>query len=153
MVTRTPSPGFTIIELMLVLTIVAVMATMALPNLTQSAKDQRVKTASFDVFSTLVTARSEAITRNASVTVTPTSGTTAWASGWEVTIGGSVLRKQDALPSLTITGPTTVVYNGNGRISGTTAPTFELSATGSSITMRCITVDLSGRPVTKAAAC
>ena len=151
MVTRAPAPGFTIIELMVVLAIVAVMAAAALPNMTQFARNQRVKTASFDVFSTLVTARSEAITRNASVTVTPTGGN--WANGWEIAIGGAVLRKQDAVPSITIAGPAAITYNGNGRISGASAPTFELSSTGSGITVRCITVDLSGRPVTKAAAC
>ncbi len=93
--------GFTIIELMAVLAIAAVLAAAALPNLTQFLRDQRVKTASFDVFSTLVTARSEALLRNASVTVTPTSGTN-WASGWQVTAGAVVLRKQDVVPGITI---------------------------------------------------
>ena len=96
-------------------------------------------------------ARSEAITRNTSVTMTPVSGN--WANGWTVTEpGGTVLRRQEALASVTLTGPTTVVYNSSGRLSSASG-SFELTATGTGITSRCITVDLSGRPVTKASAC
>jgi hypothetical protein len=32
-------------------------------------------------------------------------------------------------------------------------PTFQLTASGSTVTTRCISIDLSGRPTTKAAAC
>jgi type IV fimbrial biogenesis protein FimT len=144
--------GFTLTELMIVVTVFAVLVGAALPSYNQFVRNQRVKNASFDVFSSLVQVRSEAITRNASVTLAPvTSGT--WTSGWTVTdAGGTVLRRQEAIPSITITGPATVVYKGNGRL-GTSSGSFELSATGSSITTRCITVDLSGRPVTKAVAC
>lgn len=151
MVTRTPAPGFTIIELMIVLAIVAVMAAAALPNMAQFLKDQRVKSASFDVFSSLVLARSEAITRNTSVTVTPTGGN--WASGWQVAAGATILRSQEALPSLTITGPASITYTGNGRLSAALSSGIQLTATGTGITTRCITVDLSGRPVTKASVC
>jgi hypothetical protein len=57
------------------------------------------------------------------------------------------------MPNITITGPTSVVYRGSGRLTNAAAPQFELTATGSTITPRCINVDLSGRPVTKVAAC
>jgi type IV fimbrial biogenesis protein FimT len=154
MVTRASAPGFTIIELMVVIAIMGVLTMAALPSFTQFVKNQRVKSASFDVFSTLVAARSEAITRNATVTVTPSSGTTNWASsGWQVKLGTTVLRTQETVPNITITGPTSISYNGSGRITGTASPTIELTAAGTSIVTRCITIDLSGRPVTKASTC
>jgi len=151
MSTGARSRGFTLTELMIVVAVAAALTAAALPAYNEFVRNQRVKTASFDVFSTLVYARSEAVTRNASVTVTPTGGN--WASGWTVTdTGGTVLRSQDALPAITIAGPASVVYAGTGRLSAAVG-TFQLTSTGSTITTRCITIDLSGRPVTKATAC
>ncbi len=152
---RNDEDGFTLTELMIVVTVMAILMAVALPNFTVFVRNQRVKTASFDVFSSLVFARSEAVTRNAAVTMAPLTGG-SWTSGWTVTdSGGTVLRRQEAIPNITITGPASpasVVYSGSGRLSG--APgSFELTATGSTVTTRCITIDLSGRPVTKAAAC
>lgn len=150
--------GFTLPELLIVITVAGVMLGAGVPSFVEFIKNQRVKTASFDLFSSLVVARSEAITRNTSVTVTPAS-TTNWANGWTITYvdatsGSTVtLREQSSMPNITITGPTSVVYRGSGRLTNATTPQFALTATGSTVTSRCINVDLSGRPVTKAAAC
>ena len=144
--------GFTIIEAMIVVTIAAILAAVALPAYNDFVRNQRVKNASFDLFSTLVLARSEAVTRNTTVTVTPSGGN--WASGWTVVSGTTTLRQQDPMANITITGPTSVTYNGTGRLSAALASGFQLSASGgTSIQTRCITVDLSGRPVTKASTC
>jgi len=156
MVARMVAPGraaagFTITELMIVVAVFSVLIAAALPSYNQFVRNQRVKTASFDLFSTLVQARSEAIVRNASVTVTPTGGN--WANGWTVTdAGGATLRTESSIPNVTLTGPASVVYNGSGRLTAAVTP-FELTATGSGITSRCITLDLSGRPVSKATTC
>ncbi len=156
---RSGTRGFTLTELMIVVAVSAVLVAAALPSYNEFVRNQRVKTASFDLFSSLVQARSEAITRNDRVTVGQPAGTpagTPWAtSGWTVTdAGGIVLRRQDAITAITITltGPANLVYNGSGRLS-TPSGSFELTGTGGGITTRCITVDLSGRPVTKPAAC
>ncbi len=145
--------GFTIIELMGVIGIMAILVTIAAPNFIQLLKNQRVKTASFDIFSSLVVARSEALTRNTSVTITPVSSN--WANGWQVVAGGNVVRSQDPTPGVTITGPASITYTGTGRLSAALASGIELKAIGSSagVTSRCITVDLSGRPLTKATTC
>jgi len=152
------SRGFTLPELMIVLTIMAILIAAAVPSFAEFIRNQRVKTASFDLFSSLVMARSEAIARNTTVTLTPTS-TTNWANGWTISYvdasSGSTVRLRDhsAMPELTITGPTSLVYRGSGRLSGTATPQFALTASGTTIISRCIDVDLSGRPVSKAAAC
>lgn len=148
--------GFTIIELMVTLTIFAVLMAVALPAYNDFVRNQRVKTASFELFSSLVQARSEAITRNAAVTVTPASGSD-WSSGWEVRTGTTLLRKQAALANITMQGSPSAVasinYNGSGRLSTALPNGIQITASGTSITTRCITIDLSGRPVTKAQAC
>ncbi len=153
---RSGTRGFTLTELLIVVAISAVLVAAALPSYNEFVRNQRVKTASFDLFSSLVQARSEAITRNAPVTVAPIiTGTETWAGGWTVTIdaGRTELRRQDAIVAITLTGPAGLVYNGSGRLS-TASGSFQLTGgSGGGITMRCITVDLSGRPVTKAAAC
>jgi type IV fimbrial biogenesis protein FimT len=152
------SRGFTLPELMIVITIMGVLISAGVPAFAGFIRNQRVKTASFDLFSTLMMARSEAITRNTPVTVRPVT-TANWANGWTVTYvdaasGSTVtLRDEAAVPSVTVTGPTSVVYRGSGRLTGTADPQFQLTSSGTSIVTRCLNVDLSGRPVSKAAAC
>lgn len=149
------SAGFTLTELMIVVVVAGVLASFALPAYNDFVKNQRVKSASFDLFSTLVQARSEAVTRNTSVTVTPATG--GWANGWTVAVGSTTLRSQSAIANITISqsgGATTITYNGTGRIAASVNP-IQLSASGAanSIQTRCISIDLSGRPVSKASTC
>lgn len=145
--------GFTLPELMIVITVLAVLLAAGLPSMAEFVRNQRVKTASFDLLSTLVYARSEAITRNATVKIEPLA-VGSWASGWTVKdAAGTVLRTLDPTPNVTIAGPANVEYRGSGRLVTAIAPTFELTSTGSNVTARCISIDLSGRPTTKASAC
>jgi type IV fimbrial biogenesis protein FimT len=155
------SRGFTLIELLIVVVVMGVLLAIGIPSFTDFIRTQRVKTASFELFASLVFARSEAITRNTAVTVSPSGGN--WANGWSVTYvdAASVTqtsRTREALPSITITrkdaDPTAnIVYRGSGRLSNATAPKFELAPTSSTASKRCITIDTSGRPTTKADAC
>lgn len=145
--------GFTLIELMVVLVVLAILIVVAAPGFKDLIVATRIKNASFDVFSSLIFARSEAVTRNTAVTITPTGGD--WANGWSIAdSGGTVVRRQDAFPNLTIAGPATLTFNGMGRVTGATNPTIGVTAAGvDAAKSRCITVDLGGRPVTKTGAC
>ena len=145
--------GFTLIELIIVITILGVLTSIALPAFSGFISDQRIKTASFDIISTLMLARSEALKRNTIVTVTPVGG--KWSDGWTVTatVGGATttISRQAAYKKLTINGSTSLRYNGSGRLAAATTP-FEISSSDSS-GVRCISIDLSGRPNSKKEAC
>jgi type IV fimbrial biogenesis protein FimT len=143
--------GFTLIELVFTVAVLAILVTLAAPSLRDLVRDQRIKTATFEVYSSLTYARSEAIKRNASVTIVIASGTD-WAAGWTVQDGGgTTLKTQAVLNSINITGPASpITYQRDGRLGGTANPTFLLkSAESDSITARCVRVDLSGRPNVK----
>lgn len=149
---RSAARGYTLPEVLIVVMILSVLLAAGVPQLADFVRQQRVKTASFELFSTLVLARSEAITRNGQVTVAPSGG--AWINGWTITgPGGTVIRRQEAVPAIAITGPDTVVFAESGRLNATTRPQFALTTTGQNAVYRCIRVDLSGRPVSKAASC
>lgn len=145
--------GFTLVETIMVVAVLAIVVAVAAPSFRDMVLSQRVKNASFDVFSSLSYARSEAITRNTTVTVTPTGG--SWSNGWTVTESatGTVLRTQNAVSGISITGPVSVSYNGMGRLN---AAATSFSLTGASLSasnLRCISIDLSGRPVVKTGTC
>jgi type IV fimbrial biogenesis protein FimT len=143
--------GFTMAEILVVLTILGVLAAIAAPNMINMVRAQRIKTASFDVFSSLNMARSEAIKRNRQVTVTPTAGN--WARGWQVTDNTGVIKDQAGWDDLTLTGPAEVRFTSSGRLNG---PTATFSLVGVDVPTdknRCITLDPSGRAVSKEGAC
>jgi len=143
--------GFTLIELMVTITILGILTSIAIPSFTTFIADQRIRTASFDLMSSLMLTRSEALKRNTVVTITPTSGTD-WASGWSISAGATKVKQQDAFKSLIMTGPASISYNSNGRLN-TAASSFAVSSSASGVTPRCINIDLSGRPNTKKGAC
>ncbi len=150
---RSGGLGFTLIELLITIVIAGILASAAIPFFQDFIAGQRIKTASFDLISALSLTRSEALKRNADVTVMPANG--GWQNGWTVRalVGGAVttLNQQAAFRGLTITGPASVTYTNSGRLSAAVAP-FSIS-NPSNNTRRCIRIDLSGRPNSTVGAC
>src|SRR5574340_1654353 len=75
--------GFTIIEMMITVVILVILIAVGIPSFRDFILVQRVKNASFEVFAALALARSEAVSRNNTVTITPPGGN--WANGWQIT--------------------------------------------------------------------
>ena len=146
------SAGFTITEMLIVVAIMGILAAIATPYMGDMIRRQRIKTAAFDVFSSLAFARSEAIKRNTTVTITPTGGGN-WDRGWRIVdSNNNILRQQSGWDSLTATGPASVVFLGSGR--STALASISLSSSGIEAgSYRCVKLDLSGRAVSKEGAC
>jgi type IV fimbrial biogenesis protein FimT len=144
--------GFTLIELLVVMAIVVILLGLGVPGMQNIIIKTRVKSASFDVYSSILAARSDAITRNTTVTITPAGGN--WGAGWTITdAGGDTLKTQDALPGITISGPATLVYSSTGRLTPASAQISLTAPDAAASDGRCINVDLSGRPVVATGVC
>jgi type IV fimbrial biogenesis protein FimT len=152
LVMRTSIPagcrGFTLVELVVVVTMLGIGAALVLPSLRNALVQQRVRATATDMISTLLLARSEAIKRNGQVSIAPRTAT--WTSGWDVTgvDDGDYIERKDALgDGVAVTrGPDTVVFNGNGRLAAGAMVRFEIQAETSTLSTRCITVDPAGLP-------
>ena len=141
--TRLPA-GFTTLELLVVVGVLLVLLGTAAPALSTMVVLQQLKNATFDVSSTLNLARSEALTRNASVTIDPVDGN--WARGWTVTdAGGQVLRRQSAYGRVTLNGPVRVVYNADGRPDSVATPFAVTADDAGTDNYRCVRLRVNGR--------
>ena len=146
--------GFSVIELMVVLAILGILASLAAPAFNESIASTRVKTVASDIHLSLLRARSEAIKRNNDVTVAASAGD--WKSGWTITnstISSIIERHAATTGTLSITGATSITYVPSGRASATVGGTKISISSADTQTERCISIILSGQPVITREAC
>jgi type IV fimbrial biogenesis protein FimT len=133
--------------------IAGILATVAVPSFNNLIASQRVRSTATEIFVALLKGRSEAIMRNASVTLSPKAS--GWNSGWQIpdpANAANILEDHGATGDVAITGPASVTYRSSGRVQAGAAPQFVISATsGSTTSYRCVSIDLSGRPLIQAA--
>lgn len=139
--------GFTLIELLVTLAVGVTLTALAMPSFSTMVANQRGKSGAADLLTALTRTRSEAIKRNAEVTLAPVR-TSQWQEGWRIahpSNANAVLEEHGALANATISGPVSVAYLPNGRIKGSAAVSFTLTVSGNP-QRHCVRVDLSGRP-------
>ena len=141
--------GFTMTELVITLSIAAILAVLATPAFNGIIAAQRTRTYASALYATLAKTRSEALALNNNVTLQAKAG--GWATGWQILApNGTVLDDYTAATGITVaaSGAVPVVYRSSGRLSvGVAPPKFVVSITsGSSMNYQCVSVDPSGRP-------
>lgn len=141
--------GFTAIEMLVVASIVAVLASIAMPSFADFTANQRLRMASYDLIADLVFARGEAVKRNNRVTIARVGSN--WAGGWAVADrNGNTLRRHPALDVSVIesTGPATVTFDLDGHQVGSTTAifTFDDATAKATIPVHKVILDPSGRP-------
>lgn len=149
------SRGFTAIELLVVVSIVAIFAAVAAPGMQSLVAGQRIKALTYDLTADLLLARSEALKRNNTVSIARSGST--WDTGWVMGTGGVNLSTRNAASgSITFTGaPQTITFGANGRVTSPTDP-VRISITSTSAganAQRCVELDLSGRARSNVGAC
>lgn len=114
--------GFTLLELLVTVTVLAILLTVGVPSFTQFVQNSRVTARTNDIVTGLNVARSEAIKRGAPITVTVTGGG-GFHNGWCVHTGAgcadaaAVLRENGPMPRVTVTpnaAVNAIVFDGRG---------------------------------------
>ena len=125
MAPRRTVPGFTLIEVMVVVAIVAILAALAVPSFTDMLQRNRLSAASSALQVSLSLARSEAIKRGADARVTVAANAAAgvWANGWTVFVDGTSNANGGLGPAADVAGATGVT-----RLEVVGAPSGPVSA-------------------------
>jgi len=144
--------GFTLIELMVTITILAILLGWAVPSFNNAALSSKLTGFANDLVASTQIARSEAIKRNAPITLCrSTNGATCagsggWEVGWIMLSGTTVLQRHEALPTeFEITQRTFGALTFPADVVGATPAEFRVrraAPPGSEV--RCLRVTVSG---------
>lgn len=146
--------GFTLIELMVTITVAAILLVVGIPSYQYAILNSRVKTAASDFHISLLLARSEAIKRGGNIVVSD-NGT-----GWDITDSttSEVVRSyKDLSPDVDLlcdtdgnnspdACPASITINRNGRLQNPPFALWFYTTKKNSIPMRCVSISLSGMP-------
>jgi len=108
--------GFTIIELMITMGILAIIVGMALPSFTGFVQRNQLSSSVRSIIGGVALTRSQAISQREDVVFEPREG--GWVNGWQVNHAGNIIRQSDPFPAgYTFTfanGSTSLTFNSRG---------------------------------------
>lgn len=146
------SGGFTLVEMMIVISLVAIIMAIAVPSFRDASLGSQLRATANELVASAMLARSEAIKRNAPVTMcVSTSGTActagSWEQGWIVIQGGTVIQRQHegATGFKVSSGINTLNFQPIG--AGATPATFTVCRATPSVggQKRIVTITFTGR--------
>lgn len=148
---RNAERGFTIIELMVVLAVLAIVATFAVPSFQHVIENNRLATEANRIFSAMSYARSEAVRVGDNASMTAAAG--GFSNGWCIHLGAScsganILRRFEAGDLAYSSSGNQVTFNARGEM---TNANFQIAVqplnceSGEVDKRRVISVSLSGR--------
>lgn len=150
------SRGFTLVELMVTVSVIAILAAIAVPGMTALINNSRINGQSEELVSSLQLARAEAVRRNARVTVCPSTdgstcaSSTSW-SGWvirghdNVNNVDDVIRSNTVVGGVQINGPAAgIIFKPSGLIDTQQAVTVCMPTSNPSYNQRVLAVMISG---------
>ena len=144
--------GFSLIELMIGLVLVAVLLGIGVPLFQSFILEQRLRATSSDLRIALTTARSEAVKRNRVVEVLPNAD--GWGDGWTIPgpDGGVDILNHKQTGDVTISGPAEATFTPAGR--AVAAAEFEIEVgPESNEVLACLQLALDGRMNSMKGAC
>lgn len=163
---RLRTAGFTLIELMVTIAIVAILLAVALPSFQGSMRSNRVATSTNELISTIALASSAARKGRGAIlcaTATGTSCGTDWNQGWLVWVdtngdgalsADETVRHIQAHPALSLTAGTgTIAFNNRGGAAGTVFTLKPSDCPATQQLVNTITVNASGQVKTSKSAC
>jgi len=144
--------GFTLIELMVTITILAILLGWAIPSFNNAALSSKLTGFANDLVASTQIARSEAIKRNAPITLCRSTdgltcaGSGGWEVGWIMLSGTTVLQRHEALPAeFSISQRTFGALTFPADVVGATPAEFRVHrATPPGSEVRCLRVTVSG---------
>lgn len=112
--------GFTLLELLVTVSVAAILIAIAVPSLTTFVQNSRADSEADSLISSLGYARSEAVKRDATVEICPStddtgcSGSSSWQTGWIVATTTTPATVLQVVPQLGGSNTLTATFNGAG---------------------------------------
>lgn len=127
--------GFTLIELMVTIAVLAIVISMAAPSFAGMLQDHRISTLSAELQGALQLARSESVKRKERVEVCRSNtGATAcanggsWEGGWLIRTSTEVIKVWDPAQGVSISGPAAgLTFLSNGMVEAAGSFTVDYS--------------------------